>query len=126
MGSSTSKTDSTAMTSRHLCVPGFGLPVDYTGGKQFPCAIQGRWDSQGITLREKRMMALISSITDKPEWDRKVFDDAIVARWRAEADATTMPQAPHRDVFMSEKMFDFVSLRHRGGGGWTSWRSIEG
>ncbi|KAL8728685.1 MAG: hypothetical protein Q9166_005249 [cf. Caloplaca sp. 2 TL-2023] len=30
-------------------------------------------------------MELVNTITDKPDWQRKVFDDVIVAKWRAEA-----------------------------------------
>ncbi len=31
------------------------------------------------------MIGFINVITDKPEWTRKVFDEKIVAKWRAEA-----------------------------------------
>lgn len=58
------------------------------------------------------MMDLINRLTDKQDWEHKIFDDTITARWRAEVLA-----APGRDV--SGKMFDWVSrfsalsLRHR-------------
>ena len=47
------------------------------------------------------MMAIMDKITDKPDWDKKVFDDAIVQKWRLEALAT-------EDVDVSEKMLDWV------------------
>ena len=28
------------------------------------------------------MMAVMDKITDKPDWDEKVFDDIIVQKWR--------------------------------------------
>lgn len=31
------------------------------------------------------MMAIMDRLTDKPEWHRKVFDDAIVSKWKQEA-----------------------------------------
>lgn len=46
------------------------------------------------------MMAIMDKITDKPDWDKKVFDDAIVQKWRLEALAT-------EDVDVSEKMLDW-------------------
>lgn len=30
-------------------------------------------------------MAIMDRLTDKPEWHRKVFDDAIVSKWKDEA-----------------------------------------
>ncbi|SPO03682.1 uncharacterized protein DNG_06365 [Cephalotrichum gorgonifer] len=87
-----------------LCVPGFGLKVDERVWGTFPSAV-GRWFSIGVTLREKRMMAFINDITDKPDWERKVFDDNIVERWRAEGDVR--PESLGGDVVLSQKMFDF-------------------
>ena len=31
------------------------------------------------------MIALMATLKDKPDWSRKVFDEAIVAKWRSEA-----------------------------------------
>ena len=52
--------------------------------------------------------SFISTISDKPEWDRKVFDDAIVAKWREEA--MNMPRVDDDDVYMSERMFENVGF----------------
>lgn len=93
--------------------PGLGLPVYHqpgpdstTGGFLFPLAIDRSWVSMGVTLRELRMLAFMDQITDKPEWEAKVFDETIVSRWRAEADAR--PTEADGDVFMSKAMFDYV------------------
>jgi hypothetical protein len=88
--------------------PGFGLPVDHEGdGDLFPLAIGSEpWASMGVTLREKRMLDFINKITDKPDWEVKVFDEDIVARWRVEADVR--PDELEGDVLLSQQMFDFV------------------
>ncbi|KAK0649728.1 hypothetical protein B0T16DRAFT_136264 [Cercophora newfieldiana] len=69
--------------------PGLGLPIKSHGGKpdphhRIPKGVHTWW-SAGVTLREQRMMAFIDTITDKPDWEKKVFDEAIVAKWREEA-----------------------------------------
>lgn len=94
--------------------PGLGLPVHHqpgpdsaTGGFLFPLAIDRSWLSMGLTVRELRMLAFMDQITDKPDWETKVFDEAIVSRWRAEADAC--PAESDGDVYMSKAMFDYVS-----------------
>jgi hypothetical protein len=95
--------------------PGFGLPVDHEGSDCFPLAIGTTpWASMGVTLREKRMLDFINKITDKPDWEVKVFDEDIVARWRAEADVR--PEELEGDVLLSQQMFDFVCD--------FSWRSV--
>lgn len=91
--------------------PGFGLPLDdmpsswkrdCADRKRFPNAIQD-WAGLGVTVRERNMLSFINLITDKPEWDRKVFDEEIVGKWRQEASAN--------DADFSGKMFDFVSSK---------------
>ncbi len=41
--------------------------------------------SELLPIREVAMMILMDRLTDKPGWHEKVFDEAIVAKWRAEA-----------------------------------------
>lgn len=89
-----------------LCVPGFGMPVDKDVNPSSPSALLGEWFSNGITVREQRMMAFIGDVTDKPEWERKVFDEEIVAKWREEAGAR--PEDLDGDVILDKDMFDFV------------------
>lgn len=64
------------------------------------------------------MMAIMDRLTDKPEWQRKVFDSEIVAKWKAEAMA--IPDSEWNDIsgvsvegwgIMSEKAFEYVSLQ---------------
>ncbi|KAM3424135.1 hypothetical protein BST61_g11319 [Cercospora zeina] len=71
---------------------------------RFPNAISD-WSGTPLTLRERRMMALMGEITDKPEWDRKVFDDKIVAKWRAEALATNADAKP--ECVLTEKAIEY-------------------
>jgi len=52
------------------------------------------------------MLAFINKISDKPEWERKVFDEEIVSKWRAEG---VVRSEELGDLVLSEKMFDFVS-----------------
>lgn len=86
---------STANNNNRISLPGFGralndYPHDLTQGPQgprlrFPHAIEDGYPAQGVSVRERRMMEFVNQITDKPEWTRKVFDEEIVAKWRAEA-----------------------------------------
>jgi len=97
-------------------LPGFGLPVNTIGDEfskwdsekqvhprnRFPNVIMDR-EANPVTVRERLMTYLINTITDKPEWDWKVFDEEIVNRWRNEA------LFPNTGYF-SEQMFDYVSF----------------
>lgn len=47
-------------------------------------------DSYILPIREVAMMMLMDTLTDKPNWHAKVFDETIVAKWRHEA--MTQPQ----------------------------------
>jgi len=95
-------------------LPGFGLPIDHlpkwtrdsSTSKRFPHAIADFFASAGVSLRERRMLAFINKISDKPEWERKVFDEEIVSKWRAEG---VVRSEELGDLVLSEKMFDFVS-----------------
>ena len=83
-------------------LPGFGLPINEGGpSDRFPNAVMD-WGATPITVRERTMMSMMNSITDKPEWDRKVFEDDIVSKWRQEALGT-------EDMDVTEKMLDWVS-----------------
>jgi hypothetical protein len=79
-------------------------------------------DSELIQVREVFMMILMDRLTDKPNWHEKVFDDAIVAKWRDEAltqreggiyyhivDGKHVPK-PKRTRFMTGEAFDYVRL----------------
>lgn len=62
---------------------GIALPPP---SRRFPsAAIIDEWKSNTLTVRELAMLAFINDITDKPDWNVKIHDEAIVAKWRAEA-----------------------------------------
>ncbi|KAJ8073542.1 hypothetical protein PM082_011818 [Marasmius tenuissimus] len=106
-------------SSAHIPVtelPGFGLPVNTMpqdtyqsfspkskdpkhGRLCFPNPVTTS-AAPNITIREKNMLAVMNEITDKPEWEVKVFDDAIVGKWKEEA-------LSREGVDFSEKMFDY-------------------
>ncbi|KAL1981345.1 hypothetical protein VTN96DRAFT_2786 [Rasamsonia emersonii] len=82
-----------------------GLPLDRDGNRlRFPHVIADDWTSGGVTVRERRMLSFINDITDKPGWEREVFDQAITAQWRAEA---CVWREDLNDVFLSSAMFDY-------------------
>ncbi|KAH0027932.1 hypothetical protein KCU78_g3809, partial [Aureobasidium melanogenum] len=97
-----------------VLLPGFGRPVndmleestpsykrpDRTNlYNRYPNALQ-EWSPEPLTVRERNMMQVINAITDKSDWRRKVFDETIIAKWRAEA-VTEEGQG------FTEKMFDY-------------------
>ena len=49
----------------------------------FDWAIENR-----VTARELAMLRVMNSITDRPGWETKIFDDEIAALWKAEAIAS--------------------------------------
>ena len=89
------------MVAETIKLPGFGLPVNYRPDVSFPNAVLD-WSGTILTVRELNMMAIMDKITDKPDWDKKVFDDTIVQKWRQEALST-------EGMDVSEKMLDWVS-----------------
>jgi len=125
----------------NIALPGIGLPLNQysalpTEGR---C---GYWYEHAlpVTVRERVMIAIMATLKDKPDWERKVFDDLIVGRWRAEAlaastamqaqdqisetattgDEQTQPSvatdptcdynAPVRQRVVTEKLFQYVSI----------------
>jgi len=87
-----------------LKVPGFGLPVDhelFDSGwfkeKGFRHGITD-FSADRLTMREVAMLRFMDAVTDKPDWNRKVFDDKINSKWREEAKG---------DRMMSENTFEW-------------------
>lgn len=77
--------------------PGLGLPLRHWPAArsvlrnrplQYPTAahpnVRGS-DSEMLPVREVAMMGVMNSLTDKKDWHKKVFDEAIVEKWREEA-----------------------------------------
>ncbi|GAB1320932.1 Manganese lipoxygenase [Madurella fahalii] len=74
--------------------PGVNLPLRYLDQQGTPGvdfyrlgSFEGLQDvtSRMLQVREVAMMILMDSLTDKPNWHEKVFDDDIVDKWRQEA-----------------------------------------
>lgn len=63
--------------------PGLGLPLQHATYAKYPNS--SNTDSSLLPLREVTIMAIVSQLTDKPDWHRKVFDEEIVAKWKKEA-----------------------------------------
>ncbi|KAJ8081613.1 hypothetical protein PM082_007459 [Marasmius tenuissimus] len=57
------------MDSKRLCFPN----------------VMTSWAAANVTARERTIPAIVNEIYDKSEWDRKVNDEAIVAKWKTEA-----------------------------------------
>jgi len=98
--------------------PGFGLPIHHIGRNEFPIPAPYRdiftgspelagfvWRSNGVAVRELRMLDFMGQITDKTDWHIIVHNDDIVSCWRAESSHQV-----NGDVYLSEKMFDFVCV----------------
>lgn len=71
----------------NVAPPSIGLPVSQlsslpTEGDHDHC-----WfvHALPLTVRERVMMAVMAALKDKQDWEREVFDELIVNRWRAEA-----------------------------------------
>lgn len=62
-------------------LPGFGASLKV----ESHLPIAQKWYASPITVRERAMLSLMSALKDKAEWDRKVFDESIVRKWRGEA-----------------------------------------
>ncbi|KAI0011831.1 hypothetical protein F4779DRAFT_571445 [Xylariaceae sp. FL0662B] len=120
-------------------LPGFGLPVqempsppaspdegnwygvdmddniqaeDSQASLRFPHAMADGCSSSGVTLNERRMLAFMSELTDKPNWDDNVFNEEIVEQWRQEA--------PNQGGYFGKKMFEYCiqelrekAIRHK-------------
>lgn len=118
-------------------LPGVGAPIVQRSGLPTE-GRTGNWREIAlpITVRERVIIAVIAALKDKPDWERKVFDENVVAKWRSEAlagnntaqrrgeanktDACEYDQAqqteprdttlPKRQMVITENLFQYVSL----------------
>ncbi|KAK4574945.1 hypothetical protein LTR86_000795 [Recurvomyces mirabilis] len=76
------------------------VPGEIKRIEPFPTAIQD-WLGVPLTVAERQMVAFMGSITDKPDWQRKIEDSSIREKWRKELDG--MPHTSHNgaDTFIS-------------------------
>lgn len=71
--------------------PGLGLSVRYDHTCDFGHYPIGAHESclgsesDMLLIRELAMMSIMDRLSDKEDWHKKVFDEDIISRWRAEA-----------------------------------------
>ena len=68
------------MDPERIKLPGFGLPLNHHVDA-FRSAIID-WQGKALTVRELNMIQLMNQTTNKPSWDRKVYDETITEKWR--------------------------------------------
>ncbi|KAH8668974.1 hypothetical protein BX600DRAFT_266074 [Xylariales sp. PMI_506] len=112
----------TGSAGERIKLPGFGMPRqempifrendgegDWTY-LRFPNAIADWCGSSGVTVYERKMLAVINHITDKPKWDEKVFDELIVEKWwkevEEESKEATTPQPEDEEEEDEEEQED--------------------
>jgi hypothetical protein len=93
-----------------MSLPGLNVPIQYLPTPRFQHAIADMVNTEPITVREIRMLDFVNQITEKPNWESKVFEQTIVAKWKEEA-SQTIKIGDFDDVVLSEEMFDLVSFR---------------
>ena len=112
--------DSKSNDNSTVSLPGLNcslntMPVEiYERNKQdrtirrmrFPTAVidgdRSEENLAAFTYREIVMLRIMNELTDKPDWNRKIFDTNLTRKWRAEAMA-----AHSADV--TDKCIDYVS-----------------
>ena len=101
------------LTSHQL--PGFGLPYDDWGQdpEDYAQSISAvmNWAHEVTTIRERCMLFLIDSLSDKPEWTRKVRDEDIVSKWKQEVKELDWSKVVEGGDF-SDNMFAYVGQAH--------------
>ncbi|KXS95124.1 hypothetical protein AC578_2878 [Pseudocercospora eumusae] len=85
------------MTTR-IQLPGCGLEL--VQESDLPIALD--WHASPMTVKERAMIGLMLALKDKPQWDRKVFDEKIVSKWRTEAAAWRLERGSHASTFGKE------------------------
>jgi hypothetical protein len=100
----------------HSKLPGYSLPYNdwgtdsaLTGIVICTVADLSGWDHALMTVREQCMLFFINSITDKPEWYKKVHDEDTIAEWEQEAKEMNWEEV-HYYGDMSTKMLEYVSM----------------
>jgi uncharacterized protein DUF4246 len=99
-------------------LPGLGAPVTHYAtasscGHDFPLLMHYITKWNHILHREIRMLAFVNETTDRPAWRREVFDEALVARWKeAETKREIENTCGDKDVYLSDRIFKFVSTAH--------------
>ncbi|OJK04301.1 hypothetical protein ASPACDRAFT_73958 [Aspergillus aculeatus ATCC 16872] len=87
-------------------LPGYGLPLNHPVPAKYslkrvtlPNALDSKDIYDGyignlLVHREILMLQIMNTISEKPDWDRKVFDEEITAKWRQEIAETGQDVTP--------------------------------
>jgi hypothetical protein len=107
-----------------LKVPGFGLAMDHEASSGEPPHFRhGANDflNDRLTAREIAMLRLMDSITDKQEWNTKVYNDEILASWLKEAASASNGLINERTFdWCMEELRDKAKMFEACGGAWTT------
>lgn len=98
-------------------LPGFGLPVkwipnvDTYHATLMPDGSGPPEQMPLLTLRELAMLGFMNRVTDKPGWEKEVFDSAITTSWKGEVSQASIPpnasNSEETSIDMTEKMLDW-------------------
>ncbi|KAL2010961.1 hypothetical protein VTN00DRAFT_3679 [Thermoascus crustaceus] len=83
-------------------LPGFTLPLNFTPKVRSPEVAKGVYILGSFP--EITMMRIMNTITDKQEWDRKVFDDPITSKWKEETLESGQDVTPKMMDWIIEKL----------------------
>lgn len=90
-------------------LPGLGLAFNHMPDDHFPLATLDWAQAWPHTSRERCMVAFMEEVTLKEDWASQVFDQEVVAGWKAEVLARDWYQGagiPHGEF--TETMFEYV------------------
>ena len=91
----------TTQNANRVRLPGFGLDLDDEAKNVLPTALlEDDYISPILTIREYTLMEIMARMTNRSDWETKVFDEAIAGNWKAEILAV-----PDKDI--SEQMVDW-------------------
>ncbi|EDR10107.1 uncharacterized protein LACBIDRAFT_325714 [Laccaria bicolor S238N-H82] len=94
-------------------LPGFGRPLDWNDNAELSPTTPNSFLMRLITLCEMTMLAFMNQLTDKPGWDKKVFDSTITEKWKEEVLSQAQPASsnalvpPDASEVMTEKLVDW-------------------
>jgi hypothetical protein len=101
----------------HRQLPGYGLRYDHfgddAGAEDLAASLSAvmQWTHDVLTIRERCMLYVIDRLTDKVEWERKVNDEEVVAKWRQEAMELDWARVGIQNGDMTDDMFKYVCMR---------------
>ncbi|KAI6900471.1 hypothetical protein KC318_g8352 [Hortaea werneckii] len=93
---------------------GFRKQNEFFPFEKYPSANPIRWHGTPATLRERDTIAVLDKLTDKPDWERKVYDDGILGKWREECKQMgEFMRIAGRGEGFSDAMFDYCAAELR-------------